>query len=874
MAELQRLYVRVLGDIQDLEKKMSEAERRTMRFGQQMSRVGKTISLSVTAPLSALGGVALTAALDLDRLRRGLEVSAGSAQAAARQLRDLERIARLPGLGFREAIQGAVQLNTVLEGMPDRLNLSSRLLEQFGNALALTGGGRAELDRVIMQLGQMAASGRVLTADLRPIIQTAPAVATALRRAFGTIDAQEIERMGLTTQEFFARLLEGLQSLPRAAQGPATAMEGLQDAIWRARAAVGEAMLPAVTELTNQFADWLERLREANPEILRLGVALGAALALVGPLTIGLGALTTTIAALSAAGVSLTAALLGPGALVAGVALLAGWLVKSRLDAAAFRAELRQLEQTARSAGLQLSPERAQEILPGRREALARLEAQREELLAIGRSRAGIPGISDEQAINFLTGRERELFENTERAIASTRGLIEALEGAAESAGQGMDQLGTKSAVAAGQIELTSEVFRILIERAETLRERIQQLRVDVALAAGTEEAEKLEEKLRETEQTLSRVRELLARFPTDASALAVRPDIGVSIGLQQMGQGRVEAMAPSFFEWAQESVQRFTELGIRFDDLPEDIQEAIVRAFRRQQEVAASYQRATAPQSFGAGDLGAVLSGLGGIAGGRTGGVLGGIGSALSAVAAATNPVTMAIGVFGGAVSALNSILNTGADRVRRMQEAWSSLLQFLERRFNLQDIGIQEQFEVLKQEVLAQMNEGPLRDLLASSTIETIQEFIDAVLAAFDEANKAGQKGILLIASLRAQFGWLEEGQIMSILEKFKQLARDTEQATREALLNVPQGFKIAAARFRATLPEAALGTGIGPTSGASTSSPSVPATRGGDTYVFNLHDVGQRDPRELVDTIAREIRRRKSRGGWTEIDLAFAT
>src|SRR5690606_11182905 len=156
--------------------------------------------------------------------------------------------------------------------------------------------------------------------------------------------------------------------------------------------------------------------------IIRLGVALGAALALVGPLTIGLGALTTTIAALSAAGVSLTAALLGPGALVAGVALLAGWLVKSRLDAAAVRAQLRQLEQATRIAGLHVSPERARGIRPGPREALARLEAQRGELLAIGRSRGGIPGVTDEQAVHFLSGRERELFQSTEGAIASTRG--------------------------------------------------------------------------------------------------------------------------------------------------------------------------------------------------------------------------------------------------------------------------------------------------------------------------------------------------------------------------------------------------------------------------------------------------------------------
>ena len=89
------------------------------------------------------------------------------------------------------------------------------------------------------------------------------------------------------------------------------------------------------------------------------------------------------------------------------------------------------------------------------------------------------------------------------------------------------------------------------------------------------------------------------------------------------------------------------------------------------------------------------------------------------------------------------------------------------------------------------------------------------------------------------------------------------------RESLFNVPRGFKVALERFRATDPTALPGTTAGAAGvpGAST------VNRGGDTFIFELRDVGQRDVRELVDEMMREIRRQKSRGGVTDFDLAFA-
>lgn len=883
MPELQRLYVRVLGDIQDLDKKMSEAERLTMRFGDRLRSVGRGITIGVTTPLVGLGTVATTAAVELDRLRRGLEVSAGSAEAASRQLRELERIARMPGLGFREAIQGAVQLNTVLEGMPDRLSLSNRLLEQFGNALALTGGGRAELDRVIMQLGQMAAAGRVLTADLRPIIQTAPAVATALRQAFGTIDATEIEALGLSSQEFFERLLQGLESLPRAARGPAQAFEDFTDSLFRARAAIGEAMLPAVTELTSGLADMLEEIEALDPALLRIGIGMGAALAVAGPLTIGLGALTTTITALTAAGVSLTAAIAGPAALIGGLSLLAGWWVKNKLDAAAFRGELERLRDTARQVSGDLTPEQLSAIARGRRETLVAYQQRRAELIAEQRARLGGTGLgagallSEADIIRSMSGAIKEEFQNVERVIASTQGALaglfasfQGLKDATGDTGDNVESIGIILPDVAG-------LFSYLVDRERELAQEADRLRIDAALAAGTEEAERLNERLATTLTRLDRVREALSQFPADASVLSPQTAIGTSIGapLRALGAAPV---SPMLTDWAQAAMHRMMALGIDLDTLREldpNLAEAIVAELRKEARVRRSWaQAAEAPGGLGWGDVGAAFVGLGGIAGGRAGGFLGGIGGAITSIVSAANPVTAALGAFGGAIGALTSILDSGVARTERMRQAFDRLLRFLDTKFSLLDVPVIEQFEELRRTVLEQMTGGPLRRLLAESGIEDIQDFINATVREIEriDAIRDPIERMRESMALMLQFGGLSRDQILDLLQKFKALAAETNQAVNEALFNVPQGFKIALERFRATTPTPlALGGTTGP--GGSSTTPPVVA-RGGDTYIFELRDVGQRDVRELVDDIFREVRRRKSRGGWTEMDLAFAT
>ncbi len=276
-----------------------------LRVGGGLRSVGATASLLITGPLVALAGLATRNAVEFDSLRRGLEVIAGSSQEAAVQLERLKEIAKAPGIGFQEAIQGSIRLQAVGFSARD----AEKALVQFANAVALTGGGREELSRVTVQLGQLAAKGKVVAQDLKPIIEAAPAVGQALIQAFGTVNSEDIQKLGLSSQQFFDKLTDALGKLPRAAAGAKNAFENFSDSVFRASLAIGEAILPPLTKLVNFLEPIILRLSDAFRELPQgvqltviaigaLAAAVGPVLFILGGLASGLGAIGTAVATL------------------------------------------------------------------------------------------------------------------------------------------------------------------------------------------------------------------------------------------------------------------------------------------------------------------------------------------------------------------------------------------------------------------------------------------------------------------------------------------------------------------------------------------------------------------------------------------------
>lgn len=270
-------------------------------LGLGLTSLGSSLTVALTAPLTAIGVLATRNAVTLDSLKRGLVAITGSADEAGRQLSRLTQIAKLPGIGFQEAIQGSIRLQAV--GFS--AEKAEKALIQFSNAVALTGGGREELARITVQLGQLSAKGKVLAQDLKPIIEAGPAVGRALLEAFGTVNSEDIQALGLSSEEFLDRLVKQLGQLPRAAAGLRNTFDNFSDAVFRASAAIGEAILPVLTQLIQVAEPIITKLaaafKELPPVVQTVIVVFGGLTAAVGPALFILGQFATGIGGLISA---------------------------------------------------------------------------------------------------------------------------------------------------------------------------------------------------------------------------------------------------------------------------------------------------------------------------------------------------------------------------------------------------------------------------------------------------------------------------------------------------------------------------------------------------------------------------------------------
>lgn len=356
MADIAAINVAIGANIDGFERAMRDVQQGVGRLGDGLKTVGAGLTAAITLPLALVGGAAIAAAGKIDSLRRGLQAVTqqqlgeqgvtglqGIEQAATdtrARLLELRQVAALPGLGFAEAVQGDIRLRAV--GLS--ADLSKRALLAFGNAIATTGGGKGELDRVTVQLGQLSAKGKVLAQDLRPIIEAAPAVATALKKLYGTVDSETIskslEKQGKSSTEFIDVLTTELAKLPKVTGGLKNALENFADSGEIGLAKLGDSLnkafniegnLGKLGDFITELADKFEALSPATQKTIFVFAGVAAAL---GPVVFGVGALLaiipSVVAGLEVLGLAGAAALgpIGIAALTIGAAaalIIANW---------------------------------------------------------------------------------------------------------------------------------------------------------------------------------------------------------------------------------------------------------------------------------------------------------------------------------------------------------------------------------------------------------------------------------------------------------------------------------------------------------------------------------------------------------------------
>jgi tape measure domain-containing protein len=360
MADILASVSVVLGaEISGFRAAMADARRELrglVQFSEGLKDIGANLTAAVSVPIALLGAASVVASAKLETLKNGLtaistqELNAQgvtglsamglAADMTGKRIAELQQIAKRPGLG----LEGAEQADVRLRAVGISAEQSAKSIAAFANAIATTGGGKNEFDRVTVQLAQLSAKGKVLSQDLRPIIEAAPAVSQALLTLYGTIDSETISaslaKQGQSSKDFIAILTDELAKLPQVTGGLKAIYENDLDALLVASAKVGDGIAEAldlkglgeklgeeITALGDAFAALSPGAQLAIVSFAGLVAATGPVLVAIGTLGAALPAIKAGFAALgtasTAVGETLTL-LTGPiGLTVAALAALA-----------------------------------------------------------------------------------------------------------------------------------------------------------------------------------------------------------------------------------------------------------------------------------------------------------------------------------------------------------------------------------------------------------------------------------------------------------------------------------------------------------------------------------------------------------------------
>jgi tape measure domain-containing protein len=291
----------VLGlDIAPFQRSLNRMQGQLNRFASSMQNAGRTLTESLTLPIAAIGGVALKSFADIEKLNKGLIAIMGSSEAAAQEFEKLREVARLPGLGLKEAVQGSINLQAVgLSADEARMTMLG-----FGKALAATGKGKVELESIQYQLTQMISKNKILAEDYKVIQSNLPLMAKGMEAAFGTNNIENIRATGISAKDFALRLSAALGSMEETQNvtgGLANAFENLQDSVFIAGAQFGEAinkslnlekMLGKVADAVQRAADWFSALSPGMQKIIVISAVVVAA---IGPVLLIFGKMISVI---------------------------------------------------------------------------------------------------------------------------------------------------------------------------------------------------------------------------------------------------------------------------------------------------------------------------------------------------------------------------------------------------------------------------------------------------------------------------------------------------------------------------------------------------------------------------------------------------
>lgn len=233
-------------------------------FSQQWQELAsKYYLVSQAAQTLGRGMMAVVeAAKEYDSVRVRLTSTEGSSLVADKDLKNLQELAKLPGLGFSQASQAMASLRALHVSAKDTFDL----IEGIARGNASMGGGAEAFSRVMYQITQSISKSKVDMTDLKPVMEAIPNMGAMIQEKFGSIDSdrinKQLEGMGKTSKDFWMDIGDMAAALPPAGETIANNIDNIGDAWTRFMASLADTS--SIKTATGALAKFLDELARGN----------------------------------------------------------------------------------------------------------------------------------------------------------------------------------------------------------------------------------------------------------------------------------------------------------------------------------------------------------------------------------------------------------------------------------------------------------------------------------------------------------------------------------------------------------------------------------------------------------------------------------
>jgi len=322
--ELAEAFVTVKLELKDLQRNLNQMRSSLDKHFDNIEKRAKesgrlaiaAFSGAVAAGASLLTKSFIGAAGSIEKMKLSLIAVTGSTQEANRQFKELIELAKMPGLGLPELVKGATSLQALNFSFAE----SKRIMREWGNEIVKFGGGRSELERVIVQLTQIRGKASGWGQDIRQISESMPSLRKYIALAFDNTPVEDLAKSGVTASQLIAKVTDQLAKQSRVTGGTQNAIDNFNDSLYQLKATLGDVLLPTFAKILNDLADITEKVKSLS-DTTKSWIAWGTA---------GIGATAGIIAGL--AGLAAIISKVKAGIAVLGSSL--SWLVATPIGAA------------------------------------------------------------------------------------------------------------------------------------------------------------------------------------------------------------------------------------------------------------------------------------------------------------------------------------------------------------------------------------------------------------------------------------------------------------------------------------------------------------------------------------------------------------